>query len=298
MSLIQSRPLLASAALFFSAGVLTAQSGATSPYASSESTVGRLAAIVAGGGSASSNDFGAEAALAGPPAAARAVSESFVATGGAVTVPASLGAGAPVVLATEPDAGEPAAGAPVRVRGAHLAEAAGGAPTVLFGAQPAGVLTAQSTAVDLLAPAGLGPAGNPLGATTVEVQTAAGAGALEGGYVYTPALVWSAPPMVGATAEVLFRGEPGAYLFLAYGVSSPGFALPLPPFDGALELALAFPLVGGVPTGADGTLVHAIPIPDSPGLEGVLLELQALAMNTIEPLAGGFTNRLAAAVGG
>jgi hypothetical protein len=181
---------------------------------------------------------------------------------------------APHVFAVAPGAGPKEGGTPLSITGLNFDKpGVAGALTVQIGDSPPIATTAVSdTEIQLVSP------GGAAGPVAVEVTTPYGSDSLEAGFVHWPAVVVSSPAAVGATADIENYGPSGG-LFETWA-STATTSIPLPPW-GTLLIGPA-PLLKVVAATAypGGSLpdLAALPIPANPGLVGVDVHLQSIAL--------------------
>ena len=261
-------------------------------FASSESFVSIAAVQPAGVGRAASASYAADMKAGLAAAGSEGSSSQYVARARTAAIPAQLSSSRPLVFGVAPALGHKDGGEPVAVHGFELDDTPGVA-SVLLADQPAtSVSTTSNTVLSATSAAGLNEFANPLGRGNVEVTTSAGTGALADGFVYGPALSEEAPPQVGAPYAVDLHLHPGDFYLLALGASVPGLAVPVPPFAGAAEILLGVKQLVGLTLAPEGMASFGLPVPADASLIGATVEFQALALTSLAPLAGSFTNRL------
>lgn len=119
------------------------------------------------------------------------------------------------------------------------------------------------------------PPGSP-GPADVVVQDNIGSGTLAGGYVYTPAVLWSGDASLGGKITIEYQGDPFDGILALVGLP-PQVNIPTPPFHGELCIA-PFKVLFVVPTKTwpyDSFWLSGT-IPNDPGYSGVQILLQAL----------------------
>ena len=84
--------------------------------------------------------------------------------------------------------------------------------------------------------------------------------------------------------------NPGDLYFLALGKSITGFGLPIPPWDGQLELILNVQILQSTVPVPFGVSLFQITIPDDPALAGGTLEFQAFSVTSFAPAEGRLSN--------
>lgn len=215
-------------------------------------------------------------------------SESFGLTSGAIFDDGTLTGGTPMVFGVSEQVGAAAGGESATVFGFGFAEPGAGTTDVVVGALPASNVQVQSnTSITLQTPAGVNAYANPLGLGPVAVTNAHGSHAAAEGYAFLPALIEQGPTSF-AVGEARFWivAEPGSICLLAYGQSVPGVAVPIAPYQGALELTVALKLLGGFSVASDGIGRFVRPLPPNPALAGLTIKFQALTVGS----PGSFSN--------
>ena len=188
----------------------------------------------------------------------------------------------PTVFAVTPPYGTSNGGTQVEICGLHFVRSglAGSVTVDIAGAPATGVGVVSDSLVNATVPAG------PYGPNDVTVTTALGAANQAGGFVHTPALRVS--PHGFSTLRLENFGVAGG-LFETWA-STTSTSIPLPPY-GLLEIgpAVLFKLVGGTPYPApDG--ISTLQLPVVPGLAGVTLYLQSIAILSFVPLDARLVN--------
>jgi hypothetical protein len=272
--------------------IATPPASAQGAVASSEGFVA-IAPIQPGGVAvASSASYSARMTVGLAPSGVTAISAQLVMHAGTAALQPKLTPGAPLVLAALPSVGDRAGGEPLTIRGFNLDDGSGTALALVGGAPASGVTATSNTVLAATTGAGVNPFGNPLGAVDVAVTSSAGTGTRANAFVYAPALAADAAPRVGQIYPLHVHLPAGSFYQLVFGKSVAGFAVPLPPLGGAAEVLVGIvPLTGLLPAATDRETLP-LPIPDSVGLIGLSIELQAAVLTGFAPLAGTFTNRL------
>lgn len=271
--------------------LLLAPAAAQFPLSGSESYVlAARAASVAGGELQSASYRGFLAVRPGAPAEA-ASSAGYELVAGVQAGGGALASGPPVLFGSAPSSGGVDGGESLTVFGFNLDDGTGAAALDVGGVPAGSVAVLSGAALQAVAPPGANAFGNPKGAVPLSVQNAGGTALLEGGWVYTPALLQAGPARVGQVLELRYQGPPGCYHQLSIGPGL-GTGVPIPPLAGALELNPILQLTPFEPV-ETGTLSVLVPIAGDPALVGVVAEFQDVAVTSLAPLAGTFTNLLA-----
>jgi len=128
-----------------------------------------------------------------------------------------------------------------------------------------------------------------MGPVDVHLSTLHGGDTLEGGYVYTPAVLAAPSAAIGAQVSVRDLGPAGAPFEL--WTSPFSTSLPLPPY-GVLLIgpASVFKLVQAAYP-AHGVHEAVFPVPNDATLSGVPFHFQAVAILSVAPLSILLTNR-------
>jgi len=286
-------PLLCALAAAMSVSApISAQGG----IASSENFV-TLAPIQPGGvGLATSTNYAARMTLGLVPSAVTASSAQHVAHVGFVAFEPQLAPGAPLVFATQPGVGSKTGGEAITIRGFNLDDGSGAALATLVGVPATGVTATSNTVLTTKSAKGVNSLGNPLGAGDVTVTTAAGTSTLSSGFVYAPAIASDTAPRVGQLYPLDVHLPAGSFYQVVVGKSVAGVSAPVPPLAGAAELVLGIVPITPLQYARAELETLLFPIPDNAALVGASVELQAVVLTGLAPLAGSFTNRLATAV--
>jgi hypothetical protein len=251
----------------------------------------RAAVAVAhsGGGLAASSPAYRLRLQLGGPLAPRASSASYRLEPLALGPSGALPPGPPILLALAPGGAPAPSGQAIEVRGLRLTAPGQPLSQLRFGSQPVPALPSSALLASATAPAGVGPAGNPLGVLPVEPWTNAGGALGRAPYRHLPALSQTSPAQVGQALTLGLAAEPGSFGVLALGQTLPGLVLPLPGYLGAFELTAGFTQLGPLaPLGA-GQHHYLFQLPGNPQLAGQTLRLQGLVLTG---LGGSFTNVL------
>lgn len=251
--------------------------------------------LVSGGRRAESGSYVGESTLGFTLGGGSTASASFVAVEGVVAVPPELSASRPIVFGVIDPFGPAAGGVGARVVGAGFSAPGAGLPLVeLGGATAPGVVVESDGTLGLQTPVGADAKGNPLAAVGVDVVDGNGQSSADAAFVYTPALVASAPASIGDTLALEFHGDPGDLHRLMVGASLPGISIPIAGIDGQFDLVAFFLFVTPPESTPTGFATYSIPIPESSSLIGKSLEWQGVRIQFPAPLTieGSFTNRL------
>ncbi|QDU67468.1 IPT/TIG domain-containing protein [Engelhardtia mirabilis] len=249
----------------------------------------RLETLALDGGGAGTCSIGFAAILDQPalePSSGLA-SPGFGAQLGSLTLTDPLATDQPAVFAVEPPFGPKSGGTVVTLCGIHLDRGGLAAPVVasLDGSPLAGLVVLSDSTVTATVPAGAnGPA-------DLLLSTSLGTASLGGGFVHTPAVTSS--PVAYRTGEIELAnyGAPGGFFDM---YASPFVTnLPLPPYGNLLiGPAPLIPLIFIQPYPApDGIVVTRATIPDDPGLSGLFLHFQSIAVQSLAPLDVQLVNR-------
>jgi hypothetical protein len=256
-----------------------------------ESHVLFAAGITAAGGAGASPNYQLDGSLsAGAELAAAPQWSSFPATvwSGSAFQPTG-----PLLFFVLPSEADRNGGMAATVVGHGFAQVGAGTPSIALGGQAVGPAFVASNSLALITiPVGTNVHGNPLGLGSVVAQNAFGSALAESAFTYTPAVVADGPVRIGCPAPLRVSVPPASFYAIAVGGSIPGFALPLPPLQGSLELIDPILLVSGVKFSVTGQALFQPPVADNMSLIGVVFELQALSLTSLAPLAGTFSNRL------
>jgi hypothetical protein len=279
--------------IFFSlllAGAVSAQG-----VSGSESFVALAPVTPNASGNLASAAYRAHAVVGLAPSAAFASSGSFALQAGVVLTPPALAPGAPLVFGAAPGSGDKTGGEPVTVRGFAFDDGSGAA-TVHLGGGPVPGAVASNTTIHVTTPPGAGALGNPLGPVAVTVSTALGTATRDDAFVYTPATVQVGEARVGQTLTLALDLPPASLRQLLFGGAIPGFGVPVPPLEGALEIVA--PLIQLTPFALSPTGMETLsfPVPGDPALAGAVVPFQAVALTGLTPVAGSFTNRVDVAI--
>ena len=220
----------------------------------------------------------------------QSASASYSMTTGIMAGDGTLGAGPPLVFALDPPMGTKDGGDAVSVIGANL-QGTQGPTTVFFDGTPVVPLTTSETLVTLQTPIGVNNFGNPLGQIDVDVSHMDGSTTKDDGYVFKPAMLQDTPAQVGQSFQLSLEAEPGDFYVLYLGISQ-GIGIPLKNIDGALEILPPLFQLSPLSLTATGHKEFTFPLPDDGSLAGVVLEFQNIALTSLNPLAGSFTNKL------
>jgi hypothetical protein len=199
----------------------------------------------------------------------------------------------PLVFSAFPSEADRGGGTAASVIGyGFAAPGAGPLDITLAGVPVVAPLVASNSVALLSVPPGVNGFGNPLGRGDVQVQNFQGGASAVGGFTYTPAVVLDGPVRIGQTAPLRLALPPSSFYALAAGASIPGFAVPVPPLQGALELISQVALITGVKFSISGQAVFQPPVAADLALVGVQIELQGISLTGLGSLVGTFTNRL------
>jgi len=262
------------------------------PIASSQSFVAFAPGRVGAAGRTSGGSYVAHLSVGLASAAKTASSTSFVVHGGTGAMTRQLTSGAaPMVFGASPYTTGTGGGHAVAVHGFNL-DGGGGESASLVGSPLTGLSSVSNTLLSGQTGAGVNPFGNPVGRGTIAVTTSRGTDAAADAFVFGPALSADAEPRIGAPFELDVHGAAGGFFQVAIGLSLPGFAAPVWPLAGAAEIVVGVSSVTGLQAAAASPETVSLPIPAQPTLIGQAVELQAIALTGLAPLAGSFTNRL------
>ena len=273
-------------ALLVASGVAEAQ---TSPpaWGGAENLVAPSVGLGSGGGVRSSTLYSLTASL-GRTDLATASSSSYAMEGGMLASPSSIASWPPILFGTRSELGDKDGGEPVRVYGYGLSNLLdlqiGGVSVPAFGA-------VKPNYVDVTTPVGTNAYGNPFGRVDVAAFTTTGKPRRQDGFGYLPLIQEESVPTVGAPYRVRYLGEPGSFGWLFYGASVPGVAIPIAPFEGAVEALLGVRLFG-LRFAPEGVADWTVNIPADPSLVGFLLEFQCLSITEVDLSAGEYTTLL------
>ena len=285
--------------LFKSMLYLMGALAATAPVAIAQSSISgsetRIDAgrdVVSGGGLGISASFFAESAIGNAVWAHAASSANFSAAGGVVWIEAPLGDGPPVVFQTVAPSGDKDGGDVVSVLGFNFTAGGAGSPTVEFGGSAAsGVSVVSNTRLTATTPSGLDVNQNPLGPVAVGVANGLGNGSASDAFRYLPAVTVNKPVCVGGPYDAtVHTTQPGSLAVLVYGIPFPPLTINVPPFEGNFVLVNNFKIMGQIKAAPAGFAEYVFPIPDNPALAGVVLDSQALSIDTFAPVGGSFSN--------
>ena len=201
-----------------------------------------------------------------------------------------LAKGPPLLFAIDPPQGAAAGGTPLSLVGANLVDGQLQS-SVDVGGTTLAPLTASPTQLTLATPPGVNAWGNPLAQVDVGVSHGLGSTLAAEAFLYTPALLQNGAAQIGQTLSFDWRGEAGEFYLVYFGVGA-GFGVPLPPLAGSLELLTDLVQFVPLAPSATGVETHSFPVPDNGALAGVTLEFQGVALSSLVPLVGGFTNKL------
>lgn len=272
------------------------------PPAAGQATGGSQAGInvgqgtVASGGSSRTLAQKLEASLGQAVSGPSASSESFELQTGVAWLEPAAGTDRPMVFGTRRGLGAKEGGEIVQVFGFNFTAPGAGAAELLFdGSSASGTLVASNTTITATTPGGTNASGNPLGAVAVEVKNGLGSYSMPAAHVYGPALLRASHAQEAQALALRLLSAPGSSSLLLLGAGQ-GPALPFPPFDGALELALPVVVLLGPASTDAGQELFVFELPAEPGLAGAVLPLQALSITDLLSPQGSFTNRLAVTV--
>lgn len=274
-------------------GLHAAPQADSSGVAGSQSVTALAQSTSGSGGVSAGTAFKVEAEVAAPATGTVMTSASFRLETGVVWIEPSLGTQQPVVFGVEPAQGHSVGGSPAILHGLNFQEIGAGATSVTFnGVAATDVVVQNDGTITLTTPPGVDGLGNSIGLADVLVTNAIGSDASANAFMYLPALAMYGPAQVGKFAEIAVRSTPNSLLYLFIGGAIPAFGIAAPPFAGSVAITVnriqavsAFPM----PT---GEVVLAIPIPDDPALIGFSIDMQALSITSVSPLAGAFSSPL------
>ena len=128
---------------------------------------------------------------------------------------------------------------------------------------------------------------------TVSIVNSHGSDAVEDGFLFSPGLSQLAPARVGGTLALGLAVDPLNLYVTFFGTPGPtGFGILVPPLCGSLALLPDFQVLESADISASGKETFAYPIPSNPALAGLELGLQGIALSSLDPLNGCFTNLL------
>lgn len=274
-------------------GLHAAPQAGSSGVAGSQSVTALAQSTSGTGGTAAGVSSKVEAEVTAAVTGTVMTSTNYRLQTGVVWVEPSLGTQKPVVFGVEPAQGLSTGGLPLTLRGLNFQELGAGATTVSFhGVAATDVVVQNDGTITLTTPPGVDGLGNSIGLADVLVTNSIGSDASANAFMYLPALAMYGPAQVGKFAEIAVRSQANSYLYLFIGGSIPGLGVAAPPFAGSIAITVnriqavsAFPM----PT---GEVVLAIPIPDDPALVGFSIDMQALSITSVSPLAGAFSSPL------
>lgn len=276
------------------AGALTSPAvqaqGTTPSWGGSENHVASTVAIGAGGGPAESASYRAIVNI-GLASAGFGSSASYELEGGTVGVPESITGWKSALFGFSPALGDKDGGEYTRMFGFKLT---GLADVTFNGVSAAGFGATNPLWADVQTPPGVNAYGNPFGRVET-VSFSLGKPALEQGFGYLPLIQTENVPALGGSIHVRYLGESGSFGWLAFGLSVPGIAIPIPPFEGAVETLLKSKLFP-IRYAPEGVADWVLPIPDDPTLQGFPLEFQALSITSPDFSSGEYTNLLEAPI--
>lgn len=279
--------------------LLTPAPLAQSGTSGSETSVSPARNLSSAGGRTASESAVAEVELAFATGGEATTSESYRFLGGTVWSGNGFAPTGPVVFGIAQPAGTKDGGLTELVHGLGFQTPGAGVTTASLGGQAAGGVTVLSNSqLSLVTPPGVNPFGNPLGRVGLAVANDHGASALEGGYVYTPALDVAEPPRAGEDFSIHLFAKPGDFQDLYLGLSLPGVALPVAGIEGAWELLGFFASPLSATFASADVTTWTLPVPASPSLVGKTIEWQAYSFGSLAPLSGSFTNRLSTTISG
>ena len=248
-----------------------------------------------GAGGESSNGVGTEvaASIAQPLTGPEATSANFRMRASVAWVTPEIVTSEPIVFGVRAPGGAAVGGDAVELFGTNFLAPGAGALDVAFGGAAAGQASiSTNTRAAITTPPGMNLFGNPLAEVDVTPSNLLGSTTTANGFLYTPALVHESPSAVGGRLEMRLQMQPNDVYFLAMGKAIPGFAVPLAPWDGALEIVLNLQVLqSGIPA-PHGTSLFQLDVPDDPNLVGGTLQFQAFVVRDFLTPLGGFSNRL------
>ena len=262
----------------------------------SQSGIAIAQATVNAGGLSGSSTARLAAGLGQTVAGPEASSANFVLQEGVVWILPQVTTAGPLVFGVKAESGSKDGGEPTTVFGFNFNSPGAGAADVLFaGAFGSSTQVASNTTITTFTPAGVNAFGNPLAAVPLEVVNNLGSHVVPDAYVYEPALLQQSKAQVGSTFVLRFLGEPQSLLTISLGQST-GTGIPLPPFDGALELSSVLLLLAQSLPSPGGQEFFAFDLPDNPVLVGASVGFQALAVTDLLAPAGSFSNLLSVTI--
>jgi len=282
-------PFVAILALAVASPLASAQS----PLASSESFVAVNPTASGGGASPASSSFSGSGTSPFTFSGPLASSESFTALSAALD-DGTLTGGRPMVAGVSAGLGTKDGGTLVDVFGFGFTDPGAGLTTVEFDGIPAPVVfVVGNTRIGARTPVGVNQHGNPLGSVDVDVTNDLGSSSADDGFLFLPALTAGDPARVGGFADVYVHSDPGSFVLVVYGVTSPGTALPVEGLDGALEFVTGYWPLSTFMFSATGTVGISIPVPDDASLIGFAAQMQGVVVDAVVPaVTGAFTNVL------
>lgn len=259
----------------------------------SENHVATGRSTLSGGSRSTSASFAGEIAIGNGGWNQKTSSPSFTATSGVVLAKGPIGDGPPLFFGTVPGLGDKGGGTNTTGFGFALQSPGAGFTQVLFGGTPAtNVMVTTNTTVTLTTPQGTNSFGNPLAITPVAVFNGLGISAVADGFNYLPSLTTLEVARLGQDFTMTLTTQTASLAILSIGFPVAGIALPIPGLDGSLELLANLSIIGPLSPILGGELDYEFQVPNDPNLVGKTAPFQAVAIDSLNPLDGSFTNVL------
>ena len=160
-----------------------------------------------------------------------------------------------------------------------------------------GTTVVSNTLATTTTPGAVTPLGNPPPVAPLAVDNALGSHAafnstLFPSFAYEPALIRTDHARVGKPLHLHLFTEPGAAIILAIGKTIPGTGVPVLPIEGSAETLINVQVAVPLSVLPGDQFTHTVNVPDVPALAGLTLTYQGVAITSLAPLAGAFSNPL------
>ncbi|MEM7310855.1 MAG: sulfatase-like hydrolase/transferase [Planctomycetota bacterium] len=245
-------------------------------------------------GTATSESYSIDFHVGQPAASAVLDSATFQGLGGIPWTTGGIATERPVVFGFSDALGAKEGGEVTSLFGFGLDELSTASVLDLdLGGQPvAGLNVLSSTHAQVTTPSGANQHGNPIGAETLSLFTDDGPLVRARSYTYTPAIDLTQTPTLGGEFRLRVAVNPGDTFMLLWSLASTGFAVPIAPIAGKLELIAPTNLLQPSPSLFGEELV-VVPIPPNTSAVGLSIDIQGIAGPLTAPTSASWTNRLA-----
>ncbi|MEM7310830.1 MAG: hypothetical protein AAF682_29435 [Planctomycetota bacterium] len=277
------------------AGVVAlATAGSLFPQSPAASQSGIIIAhrLIMGGGYAVTGAGNQEIGAAGQGVAGPvATSVNYELRSGVSWVIPEITTNEPIIAGVREANGDKDGGETRTVFGFNFLAPGSGPLNVTFDGTPAtGVAINSNVRATVTTPVGTNEFGNPLAGVEVGVDNLLGSHAVQRGFLYEPALTEVDLANLDEFHRLRFFTKPGESWLLVLGQLISGFAVPVPPFDGAAEVLLNVQVVQPFAVTATGQALFNVPVPNEPVLIGGSVVFQGFSLAV--PPVGSFSNSL------